>query len=245
MEDLYNFMVWGNYDQKMDILAKMTDENWNFDGKTNNSILKNYLKHTTKKLDEENKIMTTDNYCVINTGLFTPYYEPIYIYAEKNLSDRQQEWWFRSFSTPYDLGNLGITTLPDRANYFEDPSLLVFDASCKINVQFNHIYDDEENKSRIPENVLKSKNIHSIFKGAIDTMINKVTANYKIAVPQYFNSKIQLLLPLCLEDEDIPDLALVVTKGNNVYQGHTCLTMEMAYNNARLIAKPESNWLMP
>lgn len=245
MEDLYNFMVWGNYDQKMEILANMTDENWNFDGKTNNSILKNYLKHTTKKLDEENKIMTTDKYCVINTGLFTPYYEPIYIYAEKNLSDRQQEWWFRSFSTPYDLGNLGITTLPDRANYFEDPSLLVFDASCKINVQFNHIYDDEENKSRIPVNVLNSKNIHSIFKGAIDTMINKVTANYKIAVPQYFNSKIQLLLPLCLEDENIPDLALVVTKGNNVYQGHTCLTMEMAYNNARLIAKPESNWLMP
>lgn len=245
MEELYDFMVWGDYDAKIDYLANMTDENWNFHGKTNNLILKNYLKYTTKKLEEENKIMTTDNYCIINTGLFTPYYEPIYIYAEKNLSDSKQDWWFKSFSTSYDLGNLGITELPERANYFQDPSQLVFDVNCKINVQFKHIYDDEDNRNRIPKEIVNSKNIHSIFKGAIDTMVKKVTANYKIAVPQYFNGKIQLLLPLCLVDESIPDLALVVTKVNNVYQGHTCLTMEMAYNNARLIAKPESNWLVP
>lgn len=245
MEELYDFMVWGDYDAKIDYLANMTDENWNFHGKTNNLILKNYLKYTTKKLEEENKIMTTDNYCIINTGLFTPYYEPIYIYAERNLSDSKQDWWFKSFSTSYDLGNLGITELPERANYFQDPSQLVFDVNCKINVQFKHIYDDEDNRNRIPKEIVNSKNIHSIFKGAIDTMVKKVTANYKIAVPQYFNGKIQLLLPLCLVDESIPDLALVVTKVNNVYQGHTCLTMEMAYNNARLIAKPESNWLVP
>lgn len=245
MEELYDFMVWGDYDAKIEYLANMTDENWNFHGKTNNLILKNYLKYTTKKLEEENKIMTTDNYCIINTGLFTPYYEPIYIYAEKNLSDSKQDWWFKSFSTSYDLGNLGITELPERANYFQDPSQLVFDVNCKINVQFKHIYDDEDNRNRIPKEIVNSKNIHSIFKGAIDTMVKKVTANYKIAVPQYFNGKIQLLLPICLVDESIPDLALVVTKVNNVYQGHTCLTMEMAYNNARLIAKPESNWLVP
>lgn len=245
MEELYDFMVCGDYDAKIEYLANMTDENWNFHGKTNNLILKNYLKYTTKKLEEENKIMTTDNYCIINTGLFTPYYEPIYIYAEKNLSDSKQDWWFKSFSTSYDLGNLGITELPERANYFQDPSQLVFDVNCKINVQFKHIYDDEDNRNRIPKEIVNSKNIHSIFKGAIDTMVKKVTANYKIAVPQYFNGKIQLLLPLCLVDESIPDLALVVTKVNNVYQGHTCLTMEMAYNNARLIAKPESNWLVP
>lgn len=78
-------------------------------------------------------------------------------------------------------------------------------------------------------------------------MKKKVSANYKIAVPQYFNGKIQLLLPLCLKDGKTPDLALVVTKNDkgNFYQGHTCLTMDMAYNNARLIARSESNWLVP
>ena len=33
-------------------------------------------------------------------------------------------------------------------------------------------------------------------------------------------------------------------KKNGYYQASTCLTMEMAYMDARLIAKPESNWLV-
>ena len=74
-------------------------------------------------------------------------------------------------------------------------------------------------------------------------MKKKVSANYKLAIPQYYEGKIQLLLPLCLEDDETPSLALTVTKVGNFYQGHTCLTLDMAYNNARLIAKPESNWL--
>lgn len=55
----------------------------------------------------------------------------------------------------------------------------------------------------------------------IEAMKKKVSANYKIAVHQYFNGKIQLLLPLCLVDPDVPDLALVVTKNQagNYYQG--------------------------
>ena len=66
--------------------------------------------------------------------------------------------------------------------------------------------------NRIPEEIKGNKNIQYIFNGAIDVMKKKVSANYKIAVPQYFNGKIQLLLPLCLVDPEVPDLALVVTK---------------------------------
>lgn len=247
VSELYDFMIWGDYDAKIQTLANMTDENWNFHGKTNNLILKNYLRYTAKKLEEENKVITTDNYCLMNTGLFTSYYEPIYIYTEKNTGTSDQEWFFKQFATEYELGNLGITELPERANYFQNPNLLIFDASCKINVHYKHILEDENNIARIPDSIKNAKNLHHIFSGAIEIMKKKVTANYKIAVPQYFNGKIQLLLPLCLVDSDIPDLALVVTKNQsgNFYQGHTCLTMEMAYNNARLIAKPESNWLLP
>lgn len=82
-----------------------------------------------------------------------------------------------------------------------------------------------------------------LINGAIDIMKKKVSANYKIAVPQYFDGQIQLLLSLCLINDNQPDLALTLTKKNGYYQGHTCLTLDMAYNNARLIAKPESTWL--
>jgi hypothetical protein len=66
-----------------------------------------------------------------------------------------------------------------------------------------------------------------------------------LAVPQYHEKKIQLLIPLFFENDNKLDLALVLTKKDGYYQGHTCLTLDMAYNNARLIAKPESNWLCP
>ena len=81
------------------------------------------------------------------------------------------------------------------------------------------------------------------MNGPLDIMKKRVSANYKLAVPQYYECKIQLLLPLCLMSDDKPDVAIAVTKKDDSYQGHTCITLDMAYNNTRLIAKPESNWL--
>lgn len=44
---------------------------------------------------------------------------------------------------------------------------------------------------------------------------------------------------------DFPELALAVQKKDGYYAGRTCLTLEMAYNNARLIIRPEKNWIHP
>ena len=108
---------------------------------------------------------------------------------------------------------------------------------------YKHILDDEKNKNRLPQEFLNSNNKINIINGALDTMKKRVSANYKLAIPQYYEGKIQLLLPLCLMSDNKPDVAIAVTKKINCYQGHTCLTLDMAYNNARLIAKPEYNWL--
>lgn len=249
MEDLYNYMIWGDYNKRMDELANLAiPEKWSF-GKSNDySILKNYLKYTFLKLRRENKIVETENYCLFNTGLFTEFYEPIYIYGEINPIEEPDttDYKFKGFYTEYELGSIGIAEYPERADYFSDPSLLVFDWHCRINIQYKHILEDEDNKSRLPENVLNSDRPLEMLKGVIDTSIKRVMANYKLAVPHCFKNQIQLLLPLCFGKTDEPDLALVLTKmPGGYYQGHTCLTMEMAYNNARLIAKPESNWLVP
>ncbi len=59
------------------------------------------------------------------------------------------------------------------------------------------------------------------------------------------NDKMSLLLPLSLIDDDIIDLALVTEKtpsGN--YLGHTILPLDWAYSNARLITRPDSDWLV-
>lgn len=197
-------------------------------------------------MEEENKIIEEEDYLVFNTGLFTTYYESIYAYAEKNRVEGRQPWYLKNFCTEYELGGYNIVHFPERANYFENPSLLVFDAKCQINVQYRHIFEDKNNKDRIPDEIKNNPVLVNNFNGEVERMKKKVVANYKIAVPQYYNGSIQLLLPLCLDGSDTPTVALVVTKVNDhFYQGHTCLTLDMAYNNARLIAKPESNWLKP
>ena len=246
MEELYNFMFWGDYNKRMEELAAMTlPEPWSFTGKNDNAILKNYLKYTYWKLRKETKVVENEEYCLFNTGLFTTYYEPIYVYGEANASD-EPIWKFKGFLTEYELGSLGIADYPERSDYFSDPSLLVFDWHCKINTQYKHILEDEENRTRLPESLLNSDTPLETLKGVIDTAIKKVMSNYKLAVPHYFKNQIQPMIPLYFGKTDTPDLALVLTKmPKGYYQAHMCLTMDMAYFDARLIAKPESNLLLP
>ena len=67
-------------------------------------------------------------------------------------------------------------------------------------------------------------------------------ANYTLAVPQFYGGRIQLLLPLCLTG-DKPELALTIQREDGFYAARTCLTLDMAYNNARLICRPETSWI--
>lgn len=223
---------WNDYTDDLSKLA--AQEEWSNTTYPDKKILTNYLVHTYKKLTSEKNIVINKDYALFNTGLFTEFYQPIYAYHDKN---------GLQFLTAYELGNMNISERPPRANYFTDPSLLLFDWHYEININYKHILKDITNLQRIPERLKDDKNILNNLNGSIDTMKKKVSANYKLAIPQYYEGKIQLLLPLCLEDDETPSLALTVTKVGNFYQGHTCLTLDMAYNNARLIAKPESNWL--
>ena len=223
---------WNNYTDQLSSIAM--EESWSNDTYPNNGILANYIVKTYNKLQAERNVIYTQDYALFNTGLFTKYYEPIYAY---------QSGYDISFLTGYELSSMGIYDRPERANYFENPELLLFDWHYPIDIQYKHILDDDRNKSRLPESFLNSSNMVTILNGAIDTMKKRVSANYKLAIPQYYDNKIQLLLPLCLCDDNVPDVAIAVTKKDKCYQGHTCLTLDMAYNNARLIAKPDSSWL--
>lgn len=88
------------------------------------------------------------------------------------------------------------------------------------------------------------------IKGRIEEAIKfaqkRVRWNFKTAIPIYYpgQKQISLLLPLSLTDEDKIDIALVLeSTENGAYIAHTILTLEMAYTNARLITRPDSDWL--
>jgi cold shock CspA family protein len=72
--------------------------------------------------------------------------------------------------------------------------------------------------------------------------------NFKTAIPQYYprHDIMSLLLPLCLTDDTVVDIALVVTRNpSGSYQGRTVLPLPWAYKNARLVSRPDSDWLTP
>ncbi|MCI9393548.1 MAG: DUF3825 domain-containing protein [Oscillospiraceae bacterium] len=244
---LFDFAFCHEYEKKIQNLSGLCPEKWSFGGQSDNVILKNYIEHTFLKLEEDGGICLTDNYALFNTGLYTIYYEPIFAYFTKNKIPDRQIWYFDGFYTSYQLGMIGVVERPKRANYFKEPAALVFDTNCDIFPQYPHIFGDAENFLRIPESVRESSNKAMLFDGAVKRAKHMIDANYKTAVPQYYKGRIQLLIPICLVSESVPDLALVVSKNDagNQYLGHTCLTLDMAYNNARLIARPDSAWLKP
>lgn len=243
--ELFKFAYCGSYGSVINQLATLAPEKWSFGDLNDNSILKNYIKYTFARLCDENKIIETDTHALFNTGLFDVYYRPIFAYFSLNKNPNKQKWFLDSFMTEYQLTSLGIVEKPERANYFENPADLVFDTRLEIVAQYEHIFGDNDNMQRFPISIRHSSMKTALFDSALQITKKMLEANYKIAVPQFYNGKVQLLLPICLQNDNQPDLALVCVKTENgtKYLGTTCLTLEMAYNNARLIAKPESNWL--
>lgn len=248
--DLYDYMYWGDYNAQIQTLSdKAMKEPWSFEGSSDNNILKNYLSNTFNRLQQEYKVIETETYCLFNTGLFTEQYIPIYVYGELNKNSLTntslQKWYFKGFKDEYELTSIDIDIdFPERADYFTDTTLLVFDWHCKVHPNYNHILNDLNTYNRLPNCIKESERPLEVLKGYIDTAIQRVTANYKLAIPHYYQEKIQLMIPLCFSKDNTPDIALILEKRKgNHYQAKTCLTMEMAYMDARIIAKPESNWL--
>jgi len=259
---LFDFAYCGDFKSKINYLASICIENWGIsDGYKENPVLHNYIKHTFSKLyyDYENsdieqklKIFSVEEgkYFIFSTGLYDENWQKVYAYFTPNTRNQENshsKWYLEAFLTEYSLRISGVNNFPERANYFKNMSDLVFNVNYKIIPQYDHIFGDEKNKQRLPESIRDSFMKQQLFDGAIERAKKMIDANYKVAVPQYFENKIQLLIPIYLTNPKKPDLALVVTRDDEhmCYLGHTCLTTEWAYNNARLISKPDSEWLIP
>jgi len=71
--------------------------------------------------------------------------------------------------------------------------------------------------------------------------------DYKLVIPHWYENGVQLLLPLNLVEPGKADLALVVEKDTKAqaYLARTVLSLDVAYMDARFIAKPDREWLDP
>lgn len=251
---LEKFAVLGDFNFHLGNLAKLAPENWDYGQNPKHSypVLYNYIHYTFERLEQEGKIAETDNSgppaACFNTGLATKNQEEIFAYFEINkLSDVKTpkcKWLLKGFFENSSRYLTVFARRPDIANYFENPADLLYDTNVDLVVDYVHIIED--NVERFPRN-LQSDPL--ILRGSIESAVNaalrRVKRNYKTAIPQYNRGRVQLLLPLCITSMDKADLALVVSRENQVYRGETVLTLDMAYNNARLLARPDREWLDP
>lgn len=214
-------------------------------------ILGNYLNYTFLRLQELDRISYSEDgsRACFNTGLQTANEKDIFatFFRNRQAAERlQPAWTLYGFFDSYSDRLSDFRPLPDIASYVEDPADLVFDVCYQFEVNYDHIFD--ESGDRLPD-VLRDNRTLAIaaIQGSIQLLKQKIIRNYKIAIPHWYESKIQLLLPLNLTNEQEADLALVADKDRirRIYRIRTVLTMDMAYIDARLITRPDREWLNP
>ncbi len=248
---LYQYAYIPDFEQKLDDLAALAEpEDWTYKNTPSpyrHPILYYYVHYTFVRLQEEEKVaVSADNESsCFNTGLVTSNQEPIYaLFVPHRYPDRAQ-WYFERWARKGEAALVRFPTLPDIAHYFEDPSQLVFDSRLELRSNIEHIIGENQERFPEPHRLMGEYELQTFLRGAIETARERVRRNYKAAVPQYYRGHIQLLLPLCLKNPTVADLALVVERHEGFYRASTCLTLDMAYNNARQLARPDKDWLQP
>ena len=234
------------------LAEKAEPENWDevgSDGVHRYEVLRSYIMQTFSRLTIEDKAdpgkkialgeADGHQYACFNTGLVTRNQLDIFALFQGPEEGRR----FHGFYNESDQIMHGkFHALPALADYFTDSSVLLYDRKCELYLNVDHIID--QHLERFPENMRGNPFMaRTSLDGACERARKRVYRNYKTAVPQYYHGSIQLLLPLCLQDPVKPDLALVVSRNGQQYRGDTVLPLQWAYKNARLLCRPDSDWL--
>lgn len=250
-EDLFDFAFLPEIDDRLQELATEAEkEDWEYhraESPHPYPILYNYIKQTYHRLAEETKIALSRDgqFACFNTGLVTDSQEPLFASFEVHRSLGKQPWYFKGWLRKGRWELNKFDQLPEMAHYFDDPSSLVFDCRRELRVNIEHIIEDNKFRFPAPYSTMDNYMLQTFLKGAIDNAKERVRRSYKTAIPQYYNGQVQLLLPLCLSAPTKADLALTIERHETFYRAATCITLDMAYNNARQITKPERDWLQP
>ena len=253
------FAILGNsktldFERKLDYLIRIAEkENWDqtdvHTGRKNSTIFY-YIVHTFDRCYMQKKIYFDSNNenSFFNTGLMDNQGNEIFAHFTKSKffeegNPSSNYWYFKAFLKSNDKEFVRLCNdKPEPATYFEDYNELYFDPKLNIEINFDHIYDD--NFERLPDSLktLDKETARLVFDGFLSFRKKKIIRNNRIPVPQFYDNKISFLIPVKVFDKDI--VVIAVEKINNNYIANTVLTMGMAYNCARLITKPESNWLL-
>lgn len=259
--DLFNFSYMTHWFLQLDALAEMAlPEPWCFRNpqrvykNTDTPILDRYIQGIFRILSIEynaepdpqvnQKYLHIENeFACFHTGLYTKQYKAIYACFNRNKrNETLLQWCFRGFADEQSPQLRYISPLPEAPAAIM-PQIGQYYPEWPVRVNTDHILGDPANIERLPQEFLSFCCPTVLLEAVVDLARRKAGAVPDLVVPQFYRQKVQFLLPLYISNLDKPDLAITLTPMNDFYLGHTCLTLEMAYQNARLMKRPTAAWL--
>jgi hypothetical protein len=257
----HNFASWARKRCLPELARLAQPEEWNQVGgpATEYRILNSYLFHTFRRAQFQDRVAIvgdsgSGDFATFDTGLVTGNLDRIFaLFVPQTWPDREQPWYLHGF---YLKGNYRLAPfkeLPDPADYVTTTTAeLSYDPTVELRTDVDGV--GHRAAERFPPSLRgDSRRRTEALRRAVEQATLQVQENRRLAIPQFHWKSgspaepggVQLLLPLCLESPTRVDAALVVERTGEVYNAATVMTLELAYTNARLIAKPTQAWLAP
>lgn len=239
------------------------EENWDYiQNKTGGyPILRSYINQTCKRVFDQNKVVEGvssrgETYAYFNTGLVDVFQNEIFAYFIKNKKYKEDQpwgiripkWSFLEFNTNQSVYFKYFSEVPEIATYFgeTETSKLIFDTTITIRPNWEHLGMRKKRVNSVEIQNMTEQEYREAIEDSISMATKRIKRNYKTAIPHYYNGDIQFLVPLCERKNRGKALAaMVINKSEQIYEVATILTLDQVYNNARLLAKPDREWLNP
>jgi hypothetical protein len=227
--------------------------------------LRNYLRYTFIRLRdleiaEPGKyfVISTDNqWACFNTGLQDRHAADLFSIFQRYQTKPGQaqikpvaDWVYRGTVTSRENAyrdHFGLRQ-PELAWYSNDTRDYIFNTEYPIDTDiFEHMFERAKERSGLPDGAT-DESVRNYLRGAIENLIPKIKRNYKTAIPMYFieEQRMQLLLPFNSSNgRDVSCFLVERDDQNMCYKIKTILDMDQAYFAARLITRPDKEWLNP
>lgn len=263
-----------DYDEPFRLVARQTTdglEAWNFHNdrfktkyRSDVPKLKNYLNYTFRRLvalETANPgryfVYSADgDWVSFNTGLQNHHAADLlaifqrYKQRPDSLRRTVPDWVFKGCYTPNERqyrDRFGVN-VPDIAWYSTDSRDFVFDTSYRLERDvFDHLFDRAKQRAGLPN--ASDEVVRNYLRGALENLIPKIKRNYKVAIPVWYveEQRMQLLLPF-VSASDINDVSCFLVERDDptkTYRLKTIFDLDQAYFSARLITRPDREWLDP
>lgn len=269
------YPIGGDYDEPFAIVARATVDGidaWHFqqerfkDKYANQKLpkLRNYLNYTFRRLvelgqgDPDRFFVTSSDgeWITFNTGLQNAHGSDLMAVfnAYKPRADvparRAPDWVFKGCYTPNDRkyhSHFG-SKVPDIAWYSIDSRDFVFDTSYGLEKEvFDHLFERAKERAGLPN--VPDEVVRNYLRGAMENLVPKIRRNYKVAIPVYYveEKRMQMLLPFNSASNASDTSCFLVERDDaaKMYRLKTIFDLDHAYFSARLITRPDKDWLNP